>query len=149
MTSEIAVAMRLTGQDFSPEKVTPLLGVSPTNTWRLGDTVQNTLLKRKHDGWEFALPVQAVLDLEAQLCALLDLFESRRHSVLEVCDRFGLEVEVACAVYVTDEAPIMHLSSRTMRRIATFNANLDIDLILLPFASEACNTENTSSGPDV
>ncbi|MGH8072144.1 MAG: DUF4279 domain-containing protein [Candidatus Entotheonellia bacterium] len=146
MTSEIAVALRLTGQDFSPEKVTPLLGVSPTKTWRLGDTVQNTLLKITHDGWEFALPVPAVLDLEAQLCALLDLFESRRHSVLEVCDRFGLEVEVACAVYVTDEAPIMHLSSRTMRRIATFNADLDIDLILLPSENEAGNMEKNVAG---
>jgi Domain of unknown function (DUF4279) len=149
MTSEIAVALRLTGQDFSPEKVTPLLGVSPTKTWRIGDTVQNTLLKRKHDGWEFALPLQAALDLEAQLCALLDLFESRRDSILEICERFGLEVEVACAVYVTDEAPIMHLSPRIMRRIATFNADLDIDLILLPSENEACNTEKTSPGPDV
>ena len=95
MTSEIAVAMRLTGQDFSLEKVTLLWGVSPINTWCLGDTAQNSLLKRKHDGWEFALPVQAALDVEAQLCAWLDLFESRRHSLLEVCDRFGLEVEVA------------------------------------------------------
>jgi hypothetical protein len=50
MTSEIAVALRLTRHDFSPEKVIPLLGVSPTNMWRLGDTVQNTLLKRSTTG---------------------------------------------------------------------------------------------------
>jgi hypothetical protein len=61
MTSEMAVALRLTGHDFSPEKVIPSLGVSPTNTWRLGDTVQNTLLKKKHDRWEFALPLQGYL----------------------------------------------------------------------------------------
>jgi hypothetical protein len=115
MTSEIAVAMRLTGQDFSLEKVTLLLGVSPIKTWCLGDTVQNSLLKRKHDGWEFALPVQAVLDLEAQLCAWLDLFESRRHSMLEVCDRFGLEVEAghmeknvdgsSCVIWAAEREP--------------------------------------------
>ena len=141
MTSEIVVALRLTGQGFCPEEVAPLLGVLPTKTWRLGETVQNTLLKRKHDGWELALPLQTGLDLEEKLCPLLDIFESHRQSLLEVCDRFGLEVEIACAMYVTDEAPIVHLSTRTMRRIAAFNADLDIDVILLSSEREPGDME--------
>jgi Domain of unknown function (DUF4279) len=95
MTSEIEVVLRLTGHDFSPEKVIPSLGVWPINTWRLGDTMQTTLLKRKHDAWESAFPLQVALDLEAELCAWLDLFEPRRHCLLEACDRLTLEVEVA------------------------------------------------------
>ena len=141
MTCEMAVALRLTGQDFSPETITRLLGVSPNKTWRLGDAVQNTLLKRKHDGWEFSIPQQAGLDLEEKLCALLDIFKSHKQRLFEVCDRFGLDAEIACAMYVTDEAPIMHLSSRTMKRIAALNADLDMDLILLSPENEVGNVE--------
>jgi hypothetical protein len=141
MTCEMAVALRLTGQDFSPETVTRLLGVSPTKTWRLGDAVQKTLIKRKHDGWEFSIPQQTGLDLEEKLCSLLDIFESHRQSLFEVCDRFRLDVEIACAMYVTDEAPIMHLSSRTMKRMAALNTDLDMDLILLSPENEGGNVE--------
>ncbi len=146
MTCEMMVALRLIGQNFSPEKITLLLGVSPTKTWRLGDPVQHTLLKRKHHGWEFSIPLQAGLDMEERLCSLLDIFEPYRQSLLEACDRFGLEVEIACALYVTDAAPIMHLSSRTMKRLAALNADLDMDLILVAPETEICGMEKNVAG---
>jgi Domain of unknown function (DUF4279) len=127
----IEVAMRLTGQGFAPEDVTKLVQLTPTRTWRLGDPVQRTQLKRKHDGWVFGLPQRETYEMDGLLRELLDAIEPHKEGIAEAAKRFGLEKETSLGVYVRGETPASWFAADTVHRISTLDASLDIDLMLM------------------
>jgi hypothetical protein len=133
MTSKpnMNVALRLTGLGFSPEDVTDMIGLAPTRTWRLGDSVQGTRLTRKHDGWVFELPYRETYDMDSLVRELLDAVEPYKNKIEAASSRFGLDREISFGVYVRDEAPTSWFAADTLSRVATLKANLDIDMILL------------------
>ncbi len=126
----IEVALKLTGQGFSPDDVTATIQLSPTKTWRLGDSIQKTRLKRKHDGWIFGVPQRETYDMDGLLRELLDTIEPYTDKISEVVKRFGLEKEISFGVYLRGETPASWFAADTMRRVSVFNSSFDIDLIL-------------------
>jgi hypothetical protein len=133
MTSKplIEVALRLTGQGFSPDDVTALVQLAPTKTWRLGDVVQGTILRRKHDGWVFGLPQRHTYDMDAYLRELLDLVEPCRNGMAKAVKRFALKKEISFAVYIKQQTPTCWFGTDTLRRLSALGADLDIDIMLV------------------
>jgi hypothetical protein len=127
----IEVAMRLIGQGFAHEDVTKLVQLTPTRTWCLGDPVQRTQLKRKHDGWVFGLPQRETYEMDGLLRELLDAIEPHMEGIAEAAKRFGLEKEISFGVYVRGETPASWFAADTVHRFSTLDASLDIDLILM------------------
>ncbi|HTU32706.1 MAG TPA: DUF4279 domain-containing protein [Candidatus Acidoferrum sp.] len=132
MTSKplVEVALRLAGQGFSPDDVTALVGLSPTKTWRCGDSIQGTWLQRKNDGWSFGLLQRETYEMDAFLRELLDAIEPYKAKIVEAAERFHLDVEVSFGVYVRDETPASWFAAETIRRLASIGASLDVDMIL-------------------
>lgn len=128
MATSICSSITVTGGDFDPEEVTNALGIKPTKTWRVGDPIQNTLLKRKHNGWSFATPRQESLDLGKQIRELLRELEPKFSSIAALRERVGLDVEVSCAVYIYGETPSMHLDRETLSMVERLGAEIDFDL---------------------
>lgn len=126
----IEVALRLTGNGFSPENVTALIQLAPTKTWRAGDSVQKTKLKRKHDGWAFGLPQRETYEMDVFLCELLDIVEPHRDGISQAVSRFGLKKEISFGVYIRNQTPTSWFAAETLRRVAALETGLDIDLIL-------------------
>lgn len=126
----IEIALRLTGQGFSPDDVTEMVQLAPTKIWRRGDSVQKMDIKRKHDGWIFGLPRRETYDMDGFLRELLDTIEPHRDGIAEAVRQFGLEKEISFGVYLRDEAPASWFASETIRRVSIFDASFDIDLIL-------------------
>lgn len=130
MVPEVGVAFLLLGENISPEQVTNRVGLQPTRAWRRGDSVQETLLKRREDGWLLGLPRKNTIEFEEELCALLDKIEPQRNAIAEACKNLNLKSLISCVVYVSDETPILGLSNETMNRMASLGADFDLDLIL-------------------
>ena len=132
MTSKplIEVAIKLTGQRFSPEDVTAVIQLAPTKTWRLGDSIQGTKLKRKNDGWIFGLSQRDTYNMDAFLRELLDIIEPYNDGIAEAVNRFSLEKEISFGVYIRGETPASWFSVDTLHRVAALQASLDIDLML-------------------
>lgn len=133
MTSKpsMEVALRLTGTGFSPEDVTAVIQLAPTRTWRLGDPVEDTKLIRKHDGWVFGLSERDTYDMDSFLRELLGMLEPYKERIAQATSRFCLEKEFSFGVYVRGETPTSWFAADTIRRVAAFEASLDVDLILL------------------
>jgi hypothetical protein len=127
----IEVALKLTGQGFAPDDVTDFVGLAPTETWRLGEAIQRTQLKRKADGWLFGLPQRETYDMEAVLCELLDAVTPYEGRLAEAVEKLGLEVVISFGVYLSNETPACWFSANTLRRLYHLQASLDIDLILV------------------
>lgn len=140
MPSEIKAEFNLTGINFSPERITSLLGITPSRTWKVGDLIPKTILCMKHDGWSLATDteiVDDVCDLEKHIQRLLKQLKSSVGKIKEICSRYQLDAEISCVVYTPDANPGICFEPDIAKQIADLGAAIDIDLYFLPSDGES------------
>lgn len=128
--SRIRAYLNITGIGFNPEEVTSLLGVTPTETWRLGDIIPKTIAKYKHDGWEISTDeeIGINLDVEKHVRELLNQIKHCSDKIKEICLRYKLDVEIDCEVFDWgNDRPMLTFSKDTLKQMADIGAELDID----------------------
>jgi hypothetical protein len=132
MTSEVKATFSLTGFNFSPDKITSMLGISPTHTWRIGEPLKkNIAVKRKHNGWCISTNPENTLDLSKHVRALVDLLQPYIQRINKICHKYHADAEVSCVVYTDEIMPIIHFEKDLVLQIATLGADIDIDIIVL------------------
>jgi hypothetical protein len=95
----------------------------------MGDSIQGTLLRRPSDGWVVAVSPTTDLDLDASLEALFKALAPAIQWISQLPIDSGLRVEIHCAIYLEDAAPIINLKHRTLAKLAELGATLDVDII--------------------
>jgi hypothetical protein len=126
----IEVGLLLSGSEIALDDVIHAIALQPALTWRIGDSVQGTLLKRKEDGLLFSLQKTMSMDLEEVVKQLLDALEPHNDKIRSAMNTYGLQAELSCAIYLTNATPCLNLPVSTLERIVYLRATLDIDLIL-------------------
>jgi hypothetical protein len=142
MKPEISVALTLTGSDLNPDDITSRLDLEPTRTWRLGDQILNTSLKREHGGWSLSTDRKPVIDLQDQLDLILREVQAQTDALNELANERNFNVELACVIYVSDETPVIHFDAEVVELLAELNAEIDIDLYVLPSEEQSSSAEN-------
>lgn len=138
MATEIACEFLLTGVGFNPDEITILLGIQPTKTWRLGDLVPRTSLRRKHDGWLLSIGYEHLdeehsIDLMSQVRRLFDRLQPDTAKLIDICTRLQLESSLNCVLYIRgNERPAVHFDPDIIQWLAQLQAEIDIDLYHLP-----------------
>lgn len=132
MSTSILSSFTLTGIDFDPEDATRRIGLEPTKTWRRGDQVQKTLIRRKHSGWQWSLPSEESLDLGRQVASLLERLAPYAAAITEVREELDLDAEISCAIYIEGQAPGVHFDRSTLALADQLGAEIDIDIYVLP-----------------
>ena len=128
----------LIGVGFNPDEVTSLLGVQPTETWRLGDLVPRTILRHKHDAWLWStgyerLDAEHTIDLMSQVRRIFDRLHPDTAKLIDICTRLQLEPALNCVLYVEGNyRPAVHFDSDIIQWLAQLRAEIDIDLDYLP-----------------
>lgn len=130
MATHIVSRLVVTGQGFDPDEITRATGITPTKTWRAGDRIQSTTLTRAHDGWSLATPREECLDAGSQIKELLRSLGADLAGLPRLRRELALEIEIACALYVSSETPSMHLDRETLRIVERLAAEIDFDLYL-------------------
>lgn len=132
MIPEISVDFIITGFQISSDEITTLLGMNPTRTWRLGDFIERTKLRRKHNGWCFSVNnVISSYRFEDYVNPLLEILLPKAETIRYICNEYGLESEISFAAYVVDETPDIHFGQKTLSMFAELMTTLDIDIILI------------------
>jgi hypothetical protein len=131
MLPEIQTEFCLTGLKILPEEITNSLGVSPTRTWLVGDSIEGTLIQRKHNGWSLSTNLKRNLDLGESLQPLLQILLPKSKTINYMCTQYSLDAEISCAIYITDETPIINLDKNIIAQVADLSAEIDIDIILV------------------
>jgi hypothetical protein len=122
------VALRLTGKGFQPEDVTAMTGVTPTETWRLGEFIGRSQLRRKNDGWAYGLSERKEFDMEILLLELLEELEPYKVRILDAVRAFELDVEISFCISFQEATPALVFDIETLQRLVDLRAALDIDL---------------------
>jgi hypothetical protein len=133
MRPRLKLEFIITSTTLTSERITELLGTQPSRTWDLGDAIERTALRRKHNGWCLLAPFEGEeLDLSIPTRSLLHLLTPIASRIRKLSNDFEVYCVFSYAVYLYDETPIVHFAPEVLSEIANLNAHVDIDLILLP-----------------
>jgi hypothetical protein len=130
MTPRSKVEFIITGIKISPDKITDLIAIKPSRTWLLGESIQGTKLRRKHNGWCLSTNYENSIDLAKPIQSLLPILLPQSETIIRVCNDYGLECEFSCVAYVTNEMPSICFDQEIISGLANLGAMLDIDVIL-------------------
>jgi hypothetical protein len=135
MTSDCFITpwLILKGSDIDFAAVTAILGVQPTVTWRLGDRVGNSLVRRKYDAWVLSIPGIDTFEIEDAIKGLLNHLGDAVEQVRSACSELGLSATVFCGVdFVENRTPAVVLENELLQIIVSMGAAVEVDLIMLP-----------------
>lgn len=126
MQPESHVSILITDENSSPEEITRLTGLQPTNIWYKGQAIPKTGLLKKANGWQLksTLPLQSPLaDHVNYLLTMVEPFSNQLR--IFTGKYFSL---LACAIYFDEHAPEVYLDPQVIAKLADLNLGLDIDL---------------------
>jgi hypothetical protein len=131
MGTNLRAEFVLLGDALDHGAITSAVGLSPTATWKAGDQIRGTKLRRDRDGWVWGTPKRDGLDLEVPLRELLEALSNAAPAIRSILKRGSVEAVISCAVYVVNGAvPAVCLPHRMLAAIAELGASLDVDVIL-------------------
>lgn len=131
MLPKIKVEFCITGIQLNPEQITQLIGISPSQIWKMEEPIQNTLLRRKHNGWCLSSgEYNSDLDLAKLAEPLIQILLPKSEVINKICDEFQLDCELSGVAHIVDKTPIINFTHDILLGLAQLNATLDIDIIL-------------------
>ncbi len=130
MPPEIMAEFIITGINVTPDEITKAIGITPTETWKLGDLSEKTTLRKKHNGWRISTGYHQDFDLEKYIKQLFEILLPKSEIITTFCRENELDCELSCAAYVIDETPSTNFSKKIISDLAKLNASLDFDIIL-------------------
>ena len=127
--------------DYSLETVTEILGLQPTETWKLGERVYpnkpNNPLERTYTCWKFKTDKIETLDSEDVLRPILDIFESKISQVNQLKSKFNLKVSLAVVSEVYDgEIPAFVIYPNFSRFLVAIDAWIEFDTYVFSLGPE-------------
>lgn len=125
---ELQVALIISSFSCTPEQLTDLLGVSPSDTWLTGDPIGVGSGKRKFSGWRLKAPVSHGAPLGEHVAWLIQSLPNNLNFT-SVTSHWEVELAVVAHLYRT--TPEMHLSSAQVAQVGRWNASVDVDLYIL------------------
>jgi len=131
MGFEISVLFELRGSELEPEKITALLGIIPTKTWRVNDLVHPKAgVRRKSNGWSLKSQLDKSAELDEHIKSIFEELQPSWQSLVEICKQY--DALISCAVYGYQQIPAIDLDKDIVRKAAELNAGIDVDVYYLP-----------------
>lgn len=131
MPFEISASLTITGLDFDPQDITDQLEIIPTKTWKMGDLIHSKgTIKRKHNGWVIESNLSKDNELEDHIKVLFKQFHPVWKRVQEISHKY--DIEISCVIYTDGEVPSIHFDQEIINKSNQINAEIDIDLYILP-----------------
>ncbi len=131
MSFEISASLSFTGLNFDPQSITKELGIIPTKTWKLGDLIHpKATVTRQHNGWFLESQLSKNYELENHIKSLFEQLKPVWDIVQQMSHNY--DTEISCVIYTDGEIPTIHLDQEIINKSNQINAEIDIDLYILP-----------------
>ena len=133
MPHEIQLDLVLTQFKEEADEISSILGLKPTKSWRQGDQIQRTTLKRKENGWDLSSGISPSEGFEKHLASLIQQIRPSIHKFAQLPS--NTEIELSCAVHIHEEGeqslPWIHLDHKTITILNQLGADVDFDLYVV------------------
>lgn len=135
--TQIKLIFVVFGKFFSPEELTKLINIEPSNTWKFGDEIKtnisyrkkNTKLpQKKESGWEYSSGFIQTLDFNEVSSPFEVLFSEKAAVLKDYIKKNNLEASLHVVIEIANnQAPGLNFSSKLISLIHTLGAEVDID----------------------
>jgi len=129
MNYKIFVAFQLIDFECDPEEITARVGITPTETWRIGDFVtKKRAMRHESNGWQLDSQLEKTAELNAHIESILEQLKPSWQLFREIS--IECYVEISCAIYLYSDnlLPAIHFNKEIVQQFAELNADIDIDL---------------------
>lgn len=126
----ITAQLVVTGNTLDSDEFSKSVGLLPTRTWRAGDLIGSSILRRKSHGWVLGVPPRRTFDTDEcvkDLLAALGPNAGRLRAAL--AHNLDIAACVSCSGYFVDTVPSVCIAAELIDQIAALGASLDVDLI--------------------
>ncbi|BAS58251.1 DUF4279 domain-containing protein [Leptolyngbya boryana CZ1] len=131
MDSEVYVEFSLTGIDLNPEDITSKVGIEPTKTWLKDELISpKGQIRYKQNGWKLRSHLEASDDLDEHFRVILQQLRQGWQPLIELCSVY--EAEFCGVIYTSGERPAIHFDRELLKAVLQLNAEIDVDLYVLP-----------------
>lgn len=119
--------------DFPLETVTERLNVQPTETWRMGDKINN-FHNRSFTCWKYQSETLETLDSEDVLRPILNVFQFKTDAINQVKKELNLNVQIYLVITMIDGyTPGLTIFPEFSKFAVAINAFIGIDMYVYPF----------------
>lgn len=120
----------LTGHGLDPAILTQALSIQPTRTWREGEHIQRTPLRRKKDGWLLSTGPMESMDVQEVALPLLATLRPLAHKLRALAVELGVEADISYTVIVGEgeSVPAIHFDRAMLEIVNQLHAGIDVDL---------------------
>ncbi len=131
MHSELYAVFGLCGTDLDPDRLTPLIGITPTRTFRIGDPLTRPAIGVcKQSGWVLKSDLPLSADLENHVKDVIERLQPGWAALVELGSRY--EAHFSCVVHsYGGDRPAIYFDPDIVKRIAELNATIEVDLYVL------------------
>ncbi|MCU0544308.1 MAG: DUF4279 domain-containing protein [Oscillatoriaceae cyanobacterium Prado104] len=145
MESEIYAYFMLTGMEFDPDEVTAKVSIKPTEIWRKGDPINSRgTMRHQENGWTVYSQIEKSADLEEHINSVFEQLQAGWVPLVELCKCYA--AEIACVIYYrSGSVPAIHFDRDIVDRAAKLNAEIDVDLYVLPNESKSDKASSRSA----
>lgn len=117
-------------KDFPLEVVTERLGVQPTETWQMGDRINNIIPRLySFTCWKYESKRLETLEADDVLLPILNVFQSKTDIINQLKEELDLNAHIVLVITMIDgRTPGLVISPEFSRFASSINASIDIDM---------------------
>jgi hypothetical protein len=129
--SKIRVSLAIRGFRGNPSKITDLLKIQPHESWRKGEVIPNSPVKRKYSCWTIAASLKRYsYNVEDYVKDIIKKIAPVKNKIKRIPGA-NLELEIWIDLYPEASMPGIVLSKSTLRFLADIGAEVDCDLYFI------------------
>ena len=141
--TEVLVYFQLLADNFSIENVTYQLGLTPTETFKQGDTSTYSSRPRDYTSWSIGTGYQPSFDVNNQLQHIITQLRGKEKILDDIYDKYN-DMKARFGIVISMEAgqtPSLVLDLDTIQFAYRIRAEFDIDLYANPYEEDADCTD--------
>jgi Domain of unknown function (DUF4279) len=129
--TQVKVYFSIFGDDFPINEVTRRLEITPTESYKKGDSISaNSSLRRKETSWEFGTDYQNSLDVNEQLLQVMNRLREKCSIINDLQAEFGLTSKIYIVIaMVNGQAPALYLEKDILAFASNIEAEIEVDLL--------------------
>ncbi|MFJ6211623.1 DUF4279 domain-containing protein [Lysinibacillus sp. NPDC092081] len=132
---QVKIYFSLFGDDFPIDDVTEKLEITPTDTYKKGDLIQNrSIFIRKETSWDLGTGYQFSLDVNDQLKQIIGMLQNKSSIINEIKEAYSLECKFFIVIKIEKgNTPALYLDKDIIKFASSIEAEIDVDLYANPY----------------
>lgn len=129
--TNVMVEFRISGDDYDPAVISNILAIQPSESWKKGDKIRNTIKEREYTGWVMSTGYEESLDINIQLSKMINLLRTKEDCLLNIKDKYSLKYRFDIVINIEkQQVPAIYLDTDAISFSNKIGIEYDFDMYI-------------------